>query len=194
MWAGIVLASLAAFLITVLCVPLDVELRLDIYGKPRARGKLIWLFGLLSKELKKGAAPKRVKPKNKLRDIGLILELVRIKDLPGHVGRFLKWAFSSLRIKQLEVDFRVGLGDPADTGLLFATIGPTRYLLTSIGSCNINMMPSFDVEAVLEGYLMSVVRVSPLRLAGSFLRFGFSIPTARMIKKLILYRWRRKKR
>ena len=50
MWVIATLAGLAALVIFVLCVPLDAALNIDTSGRPRLRLRLVWLFGLISKE------------------------------------------------------------------------------------------------------------------------------------------------
>ena len=53
MWVVITLASLAALIILILCVPLDMVLHVDAYGRPKFHMRLAWLFGLVSKEITK---------------------------------------------------------------------------------------------------------------------------------------------
>ena len=47
MWVIATLASLAGLVIFLLCVPLDMRLHMDVYGKPKFSFKLTWLFGLI---------------------------------------------------------------------------------------------------------------------------------------------------
>ena len=54
MWVAITLASLAIILILALCVPLDVVLHANVYGKPKFQLRLAWLFGLVTREIRKG--------------------------------------------------------------------------------------------------------------------------------------------
>ena len=58
----VVLASLTAVLIFVLSVPIEMSLRADVYGKPRFRLKLSWLFGLVHTDL---AGRKKTIPEKK---------------------------------------------------------------------------------------------------------------------------------
>ena len=70
MWVAIALASLAIIIILVLCVPLDLALRADIYEKTKLRFKLVWLFGLVSKDInrEKKAPTKEKATKEKQKD------------------------------------------------------------------------------------------------------------------------------
>ena len=60
MWAILILASLLVLIVFAFSVPLDVVLRVDVYGRPKFRMRLAWLFGLVSKEIipKKEKKPK----------------------------------------------------------------------------------------------------------------------------------------
>ena len=53
MWAILLLASLLVLVVFAFLVPLDVMLRINVYGRPKFRMRLAWLFGLVSKEIMK---------------------------------------------------------------------------------------------------------------------------------------------
>jgi len=177
----------------VLSVPLDMAFHVDVHGRPRFGMKLGWLFGLVSKEVGKGKRVAEAKPKRRRR-IGAwtIFEILRTKGLLAQLKRLLKDVLGRLKIRDIGVDFRVGLDSPADTGLLFALIGPATLFL---GSSRVHVMrlePSFGDEAVCEGYLHGVVRLQPVQLVLPFIRFAFSLATIRAMKKLVLIKWRGK--
>ena len=140
MWVVAILASLAGLVILLLCVPLDMALRMDVYGRPKFSLRLAWLFGLVSKEIRKGKKKpeekKRVaegKPKPRKRRVKArtVFEILQTRGLLGQFKRLLKDIFSRLKIRDLIVNLRVGLDNPADTGLLFAIIGPAIFFLSS---------------------------------------------------------------
>lgn len=202
MWVVVTLASLAAFIVLVLCVPLDIEPRLDVYGRPKFRMRLAWLFGLVSKEVGKGKKKpeekkKVVTGKRKAKERGrrarTIFEILRTKGVLRQFKGLVRDILSRLKIRDLAVDFRVGLDNPADTGLLFALIGPATFLLDSSRVHQIRVEPSFEDEAVFEGYLYGVVRLWPVQLVVPFLRFVFSLATIRVVKILVVSKWKRKK-
>ncbi|MFQ6122373.1 MAG: hypothetical protein ACE5LA_04860 [Dehalococcoidales bacterium] len=200
MWVIISLASLTVILILVLCVPLDVVLQADVYGRPKFRLRLSWLFGLVSKEItkrKKLEEKRAVKEKQKLRDrrkgVRVIFEILRTRGLLGQLRRFLTDLLSRLRIRELGADFSMGLDNPADAGLLFALIGPAIPFLGSSRFHEIRLEPSSENGALLEGYSYGVARVRPIQLVTPLLRFAFSLATIRVLKKLVLTKWKRKK-
>ncbi len=202
MWAILILASLLVLVVFVFSVPLDVVLRVDVYGRPKFRMRLTWLFGLVSKEItkeekqpeyKKEADNGKGKPRKRGPGAKTILKILRARGLLGQSKLLLKGILRPPRIKDLAADLKVGLGDPADTGLLFAIIGPTISFLGSYFPNRIKVQPSFADEAVLEGSLHGALRLRPIQFIPPLLRFVFSLPTIRVAKILVVAKWRRKK-
>lgn len=204
MWVVAILAGLAGLVILVLCVPLDMAFRVDVYGKPKLRLRLVWLFGLVSKELsreKKKAEEKKVlkkkvlkeKPKKKRRArFGVIFEILKVRGLLGQFKSLLRGVIRSFRISQLEADFKIGLDNPADTGLLLAVIGPATLFLNRSFPHQIRVQPSFT-EAVFEGFSSGNLSLRPIQLVPPLVRFIFSLATIRVLKILALTKWKRKR-
>jgi hypothetical protein len=201
LWVIATLAGLAGFIILVLCIPLDMTLNLDTSKKPKFRLGLVWLFGLIGKELgrekKKPKEKRKVtkeKPKKKRR-IGFknILKILRTKGLLRRLKDLVRDVLGQLKIKELVVNLKLGLDDPADTGFLFALIGATTPFLNFPSRYQISVQPSFYGEAVFEGYLHGVLRLWPIKLVWPLLRFIFSLATLRAVKILVLSKWKKKK-
>jgi len=201
LWVITALASLAVLIIFVLCVPLDLAFRVDVYGRPKFSLRLVWLFGLIRPELGRGkkkpeekkrvVEAKRKPPKRKER-AKVIFEILRIKGLLRQFIKLLSGIIGSFRIRGLGANFRVGFDNPADTGLLLAVIGPATHFLGSSRFHGVRIEPSFD-EAVCEGYLQGAVGLQPVRLIVPFLRFAFSSASLRIVKILILSKWKSRK-
>jgi len=201
LWVIVALAGLAGLIILVLCVPLDATLNIDTFGRPKFRLSLVWLFGLISKELsrkKKRPEEKREitkeKPKKK-RGIGFntILKILRSKGLLRRLKGLVRDVFGQLKIRELGVNLKLGLDNPADTGFLFALIGSTTPFLNLPSQYQISVQPSFYDEAVFEGYLRGALRLQPIKLVGPFMKFVFSLAVFRVVKILVLSKWKRKK-
>ena len=200
MWVIVILASLAALLIFVLCVPLNMVVHADVYGKPKVRLRFSWLFGLVNWEItgkkEKPAEKKRAAKAKKKRwrlDTRIISRILSTKGLLVRFKELLKDVFSCFNFRNLVADFKIGLGDPADTGLLFAIIGPATAFFGSSHLHQIRFEPSFGDDAVLQGYSHGKVRLHPIRLVPPFLKFIFSLTTIKVVKTLILSKWKRKK-
>jgi hypothetical protein len=200
LWVIAVIAALAVLLGFILWVPLDLVLHADVSEKLKFRLRFSWLFGLVSREItgeKKKPKEKRkeVKGKKKRRwgDARVIFSILRTKGLLRRLKELLKGVFSCLKFRELVADFEIGLGDPADTGLLFAFIGPATAFLGSSRRHQIRLEPYFGEDAVLQGYSRGTVRLHPIQLAPPFLKFAFSLTTLRIAKTLISNKWKRKK-
>ena len=192
MWVIATLAGLVGLIILILCVPLDAALSMDASGRPKFRLRLVWLFGLISKEVSR----EKKKPEEKLkkkREIGFrsILKILQARGLPGQLKDLVKDILSQSKIKDLVANFKIGLDNPADTGLLFALIGATTPFLRLPSQYQITVQPSFD-KAVFEGFSYGHVRLRPIRLVGPFIRFVFSLATLRVVKLLVLSKWKKK--
>ena len=199
MWLIVAFASLVALFILVLSIPLYLKLQLDFNGKTRFSLKLVWLFGLVGKELgkrEKKAKAKKVKPKKDKKRKGgarVAFKILRIKGLLKQIKLLITGVFRSLNIRKLRVDFTIGLDDPADTGLLFAFIWPASVFINPPDRYNINIRPSFENETSLEGSMQAVIKLLPIRLLFHMLRFVFSIPMLRLIKVLVSNKWKKRK-
>ena len=200
MWIIAVIAGLAALIVFILWVPLDMVLHADIDGKPKFRLRFSWLFGLVSREIagKKEKPPrKREKARGKKKpgwgDIGVIFRILRTRGLLRQVKGLVKGVLSCLRFRDIAADFTLGLGNPADTGLLFAVLSPAAVFLGSSQVHQIRIEPSFGDDAVLQGYSQGALRLRPIRLVPPFLKFAFSLPTIRAAWTLMASKWKRKK-
>ena len=200
MWVIAVPVGLAILLLFVLCVPLDATLDARVHGRLRFRVRLSWLFGLVQKEItgdkkKPEKKPEIAKGKRKhdwRRSKG-IFEIIRTKGLLKQLRGLIKSVLSRLTIRGFVANLKIGLEDPADTGFLFAIIGPAVHFLGSSHFREIKVQPSFGGEAVFESFSYGRVRLRPIQLLTPFLRFAFSLATIRVVKKLVLTKWKRKK-
>ena len=192
MWVIATLAGLAGLTIFVLCVPLDAALTIDTSGRPKFRLRLVWLFGLVSKEVKR---EKKKPEKKRKRRIGFrpISRILRIKGLLRQLKDLVRDIIGQLTIRELAVNLKLGLDNPADTGFLFASIGSITPFLNLPSQYQLRVQPSFYDEAVFEGHLHGVLRLWPIKLITPFIRFVFSLAVLRVVKILVLSKWKRKK-
>ena len=201
MWVIAVLAGLAGLIILVLCVPLDVAFNLETSGRPKFRVRLVWFFGLVSKELggekKKPEAKKEIteeKPKKKRGTrLRTIFQVLRVRGLIRQIKNFLGDILGQLKIRELIVDLRVGLDNPADMGFAFALMGSINPFLSSFPPSQVRVQPYFHDETVVEGYIRGALRLCPIRLVIPFSRFTFSLVAIRVVKILVVSKWKGKK-
>ena len=128
-----------------------------------------------------------------LKRIRVTFEILQTKGLLTQLRRFIIRTFKRIQVKELAANLKVDLENPADTGLLFAFIGPVNLLINYFLPYPIKIEPSFTGESLLTGYVNGVVKVMPIQMAASVIGLAISLPTLRVIKKLVLYKWKRKK-
>lgn len=206
MWALVVLyilAGLMALCIFLLSVPVDLRLSFETGGGAKFRMKLVWFFGLLKKEIKrskKSEAFKKEEPEKKRQrrrkapDLSMIFEMLRVKGLFSQVKKFLKDVIKLPGVREIEADFTVGLDDPADTGMLFAFLGPAAVFAGQAIPGRIEVRPSFEDDLMLDGYLRGTVRVQPIRAIPPVLKLIFSKPVFSILKILVVKKWKRRKK
>jgi hypothetical protein len=200
MWWIIVLAVIGGLLllgIILLLIPLDLSWQLEVYGKPRSRLRWAWLFGGISREIKPGQrAPQKEKTQRKIgisqviKGIRIFLDFLRIKGLINQLQKFMKGAFHSIKIRDLEAWLHVGLDDPAETFYLFAATEPINRIFDYTLPYPVHIQPAFE-EAVFEGYFNGAIRVYPIRLIPPLAQLVFSAAAFRVVRKVVVYRWRR---
>jgi hypothetical protein len=160
---------------------------------------LAWLFGLLRKDItsKERVTENKEKVLQEKRKLGrkrsraiVILEILRIRGLLRRIKILMNDILILPRIKDFKADLTVGLGDPADTGLLFALIGPAISFLSPFLHNKIKVQPSFVDNAILEGSLYGTLRLRPILTITPLLKFIFSLPALRVAKILVVTRWK----
>ena len=141
--------------------------------------QLHWLFGLvrlrlplaqvkpstLKQQTSGGKKRARIPSNKKSNPFGAI----RQKAFRQRVFRFVRDIWHSIRKQNLTLRVRIGLGDPADTGRLWAVVGPIAGMLTVVQDASIEIAPEFT-DAVFELDSSGNIRVVPLQMI--YLTFG----------------------
>jgi hypothetical protein len=200
LWIVAVVVGLVILIVLVLWIPLEIALQADFEGKPRFRLRLLWLFGLVSRDItgkkKKAAEKKAAVTGGKKRwwaDARTAYRVLRTRGLLRHIKEFIKGVFRCFWFREIAADFTIGLGNPADTGLMFAVIGPATAFLGSSRFHRIRIEPYFGDNAVFRGHSHGTARLRPIRLVPPFVKLAFSLPAMRAIWTLTRRRWQRKK-
>ena len=176
------------FFILILSIP--IEMAFDT-SRPGAKARVGWAFGLLWEDVGGGKKkPKRPKKKKK-RSPGAkaFLDFLGTR---GSVSGLLKLArriIGGIRVKQMDAHFRMGLDDPADTGMLYSVMLPILIPLNYIGSSNVRMALCFE-EEVLDFTGQGHVRIVPAQMIWAVLLFGLSPAGLRVIRDMGVRRWR----
>ena len=209
MWVVVALCSLAALTVLLLCIPVDLDLRLEVYGKATLHLRFEWLFGRVRKTFRSGEgrkAPARPKPKKKAGKPGkksdkpreaadtsrLLWRLVKVHGLAGNVARLPWRLLHCFSLRRFYLDFRAGLEDPADTALLLGPVFLKAMFADLWTRDTIRLVPAFEGELFLEGEGGIGTRLYPIRMVSPVLAFLFNPSTLKTIIILVNWKWRRK--
>ena len=161
-------------LVVLLAVPVSLTYRLSWQKELRARASLHWLFGLVRVKLaptgikqpstveKQIESP--VEPESKpLRTILRPVNALRQQSFRQRMLRFVRQIWRAFQKQDLYLRIRIGLGDPAETGQLWALFGPLSGLLADIENASVELEPEF-IDAVFELDSSGKISVMPLQL------------------------------
>lgn len=158
---GALLALVGLLLVAALALPVAIEFQVEHRHGTRGRATLRGLFGLVRVRIDRTAAaspappPPGREPQPAGRARGRRDGGARVRRLLGDAAwrrRVLRLARDLLRVVQLRhlsLRGRLGLGDPADTGLLWAVLGPLEATVRPLTRIELRLQPDF-VEAVCE--------------------------------------------
>ena len=133
-----------------------------------------WAFGLVHARIandKTGVSPTeaqagRQETARRQRSSGNKLNVfaaVRQKGFRQRIIRFVGDVWRAVHKRDVRLRVRLGLGDPADTGQLWALIGPMSGLLANVPDASISVEPEF-LDATIELDGSGNIRVIPLQL------------------------------
>ena len=195
MWVVVWLVVALASLTVVLYVPFDIHFRIEVYGRPKFRIRLKWLFGLLKKGIGEKRKPeekrKERKPGEGRRSWRAVFEIARIEGILKRLRCLVKDILNHLKIRDLRVSFKVGLDNAQDTSLLLGIIESIRLFWKPSFPYEIDIRPDYEGEVVLEGYAHLAVRVLPVQIVAALLRFLFSWSVIKAVMILVGAKWRK---
>jgi hypothetical protein len=198
LWIIIALVCLLLLIVLILCIPIDLVFSITINESPSYKIRLLWFFGWLDKELRKTertskkkelVAEATQKPKRRIR-ASVVYRILKTRGLCTQFKRLVTGIFKSLNVKELTAYLKLGLENPADTGLLFAFAAPINSLL-SLLHYNITIYPSFDSDIVLEAHAQGITRLHPVRVVFAMLKFLLSPPAINATRIFVVSRWKR---
>ena len=179
MLVAIAIAAFLLLLVALLSVPVRLYFQVSWQQTLHGNVQLYWLFGLvrLQRPLTRPKPPvleqstgSQEKPAAKTSPGQTrSFAAIRQKAFRRRVLRFLRDIWRAIRKQDLSLRVRIGLGDPADTGRLWAVIGPVAGLLAGVQNASIEIAPEFT-DAVFELDSSGSIRVVPLQII--YLTFG----------------------
>lgn len=196
MTAVIVVGAVLLALVLLLAIPLEVRFHLERRAATRGRVVFRWMFGAIRVEVPVPSgrrAGKRGKARGRARDDGegrrrgrgrRFVSAVRDDAFRARAWRLARDLLRAVRLDDLYLHARLGLGDPADTGRLWALLGPVGAAASALPGVDVRLEPEF-LDPVLEGEARGRAVVVPLEilvLVGAFLVAPASLRTWRMLR------------
>lgn len=180
-------AAVILALALLLAVPVAVAFRLQRVEALGGRITVRWLFGLVRFEFRvPGAgkpAPARARP-GKRGHRGSFPALLRQAAFRRRVYRLVKDLAAAAHPREVSLRIRLGLGDPADTGRLWAFVGPLNAATGNFRNVQMQIEPEF-MDPTFEFHFAGRLLVIPLQLVALVLAFALSPASLRAWRTLI---------
>ena len=183
------IACLLALLIALLAIPLSISFSFTRHRSVQASAHFHWLFGLVnfqahfpdetsSIKREKTTQKENTKPHKEMNNARDIIALFKQSTFRQHIIKFIKNLLRASHAQDLYLLLRIGLGDPADTGILWAVIGPLSGMMKNLQSAKIEIEPEF-IDSVLEIESRGHFHLVPLQFIALTIGFIFSPTTIR---------------
>lgn len=174
-------------LIALLLIPVNLSFNAGWHRQFTGEVLVRWLFGLVRLQLRtdsKGSDNKSRKTKaqskrkkhQRAKSTHLTRRIVRAARLPVFRQRtalFVHDFWRALHPKNTSLRLRVGLGDPAETGQLWAVVGPAVAMLSTIRQVSVDVQPEF-FESTFEADTHGSTSFIPLQLIALFIALMLS--------------------
>lgn len=180
---SIALLLLAITLLVLLAVPVSLKFE---FGQQHANNdhiELSWFFGMLSHRFlfqhELATSPKKTSNKSTHQAQATkgrgktIFKLLLQQRFRHRLFQFLSDVWRSTSKQDIQFHIRAGLGDPADTGRLWALIGPTSAAMAHVHQHAVVIEPDF-IHAALEINGSGTIQFIPLQLIFIALKLIFS--------------------
>jgi len=188
-WILATVLGVLIVIILLMTVPIDLAFTVEKDVAFRSKVRVGWMFNLIGKDVERKKKPEKEKPRKKKRRIKPLIAMLRAR---GFLRRLLRLVGDIVRIshvRDFRLDLRIGLSDPAETGMLFGAIAPVLVQLRTFIPLDIQILPDFE-QAGLQGYVKGDLRIFPIQLIFVGMLFALSPATIRAIKSMVLA-WRK---
>jgi hypothetical protein len=194
------LGLLLTLLIALLAVPLTVAFSIHRIEEIRGLIRFRWLFGLVRFQLRipraikarprpapaSGEKAESARQEKQKGNAGGMYSLIKQPAFRRRVYKFIRDMLRATHARDLFLRLRIGLGDPADTGRLWAIVGPIAGMARNIRSAAVRIEPEFT-DPVFEVESHGQFRLVPIQLIALTAAFLLSPTMLRAWRRL---RWR----
>jgi len=195
--ALIVIAVLLGLVVLLLAVPMDVVFRFANVEALAGQVTVRWLFGLARFRIKipdiAKPKPPTTKPKHNAEEARKefkargrrtnVLAALKQSAFRKRLFRFAKSLVHAMHARELYLRMRLGLGDPADTGRLWAMVGPLSALAQNLRNAEVRIEPEF-ADPVFEFESHGRVLLIPIQFIFLAVGFVLSPPSIRAWRTL----------
>ena len=192
MLTAVALSLLA--LIALLAIPVTLSFQISWQRVIQGRVDARWAFGLVHMQLpltRAKAPPAGVaQPAQKIDrversplDVAKAFAVIRQSAFRRRISRFFRDCWHAINKSDISLRVRIGLGDPADTGQLWAFLGPVAGILSTVRGASIDIIPEF-YDATFELDSRGNIRLIPLRMIYLTAGLLFSPPVWRGIRQM----------
>lgn len=178
MLALLALASLGAAA-ALLAIPVDLRFDAAAGETLRARLRVEWLFGRVGWDLKQPGRRGRERELPDWRRLSPLWQEAFRDCVAQLLRRWRRW----IDIHEVRGRARLGLGDPADTGIAVGFLQPLVVLLDELPRVDLRIDPDF-AAAGFQGELSGGIRAVPFGLIGPTVAFVLSPTTLRTFWRL----------
>jgi hypothetical protein len=178
---------LFGLLILLLAIPLDLTFNINRVNQLQGQLMFLWLFGLVRFKVSipdnvltnnRKYNLKRSKTKKPKQDKGNLpslrsINLLQQPDFRRRLYKFIKDLLHAANAHELTFKARIGLGDPADTGQLWAFMGPLAALVANYHTARVSIEPEF-MDSIFEIHSHGKFHLVPLKFITVVIAFVFS--------------------
>jgi len=180
----VIIAIILGLPVLLLALPIDVAFRVEGIETFNGQIAICWMFGLVRFRVripgvsKSPRAPKatkvRVKPDKRSGRLN-VLALLRQAAFRQRVYRLVADLAGAAHLRQLRLRMRLGLGDPADTGRLWALVGPLNVVAQNLRNADVQIEAEY-LDPVFEFQARGRLLLVPLQFL--ILAIGFALSPA----------------
>lgn len=182
-----------SLIVILLAMPVTLTYQFSWKETPSANLRLNWAFGLVRADVSPDLAksgpdksePTRKKGARRGKSTGRKNFMAAIRQAPfrRRMLRFVSDLWRTIHKKNVQLLVRLGMGDPADTGRLWAVLGPLSGMLARLRDIRVTIEPDF-LDATLEVDSSGTIRMIPLQIAIIVFGLLFSPPIWRGIMSM----------
>lgn len=164
------LAIVLLLIIALLAIPLTLTFQVSWPEEHQNDFKLRWAFGLVCIEIPSSSAgeddnQKADRKERSSRRGGNFLAGVRDRAFRRRIISFVRDLWRAVHKEEVSLRIRLGLGDPADTGQLWALLGPLAGAFGTARDASLRIEPDFS-ETVFEVDGSGSIRLVPIQIIG----------------------------